>query len=280
MSMIGSMGMSGMVQSYRYAGMSFRETERGLEVRVKKTKASGNGKKKRLPYSFKQLSQQIANSKTADNARPAALRVRQKLGWLYQKLRSGEYDDEEIAAAILHATSLEKIAKRKLKHLQEEERAEGGTGMEACEEMSDIETQKFPEEISSADISDEMMEELMEQFSELMEEEQEAALQDFSEELSYAASDMTEEEFPTISGCRSFLFRDYRKYMGGDHCYRACDKEKMSWFWEMRDVVVEGLGSHRPLGGSSDCLKQCNLCADGCPHDKRRIRVRELLGGE
>ena len=60
-------------------GISFRETEKGLEVRVHKSKSSSSGKlKKRLPYNFKQLSRQISQAKTSDSARSLVSKIDQK----------------------------------------------------------------------------------------------------------------------------------------------------------------------------------------------------------
>ena len=90
-------------------------------MRVHKSKSSSSGKlKKRLPYNFKQLSKQIQQAKTADAARPVVQKMRTKLSWLYKQLRNGEYGADEIFAAIIHAASMERIAKRKVRHLEEE----------------------------------------------------------------------------------------------------------------------------------------------------------------
>ncbi len=194
----GLVSMSGMGQRWRYAGMSFQETTEGVRVYVKKEKVSNSGKKKRLPYSFKQLSQQIAKAKNSGSARPVITQVRQKLGWLYQKLRSSEYDDEEIAAAIVHATAMEKIAKRKMKHLEEEERAENGGSATSGEDDELYNEDSFSEEMALSDISEEMMEELMEQFAELMADEQENMMNEFSEEMSVLSGDMSEDEIDAL----------------------------------------------------------------------------------
>lgn len=114
-------------------GVSFQEVPGGLIVHAKKSqktsrKSSAGKLKKRLPYSFKQMSKQIQQAKTADAARPLVARMQAKLNWLYKKLRNGEYGESEIAAAIIHATAMERIAKRKVRHLEEEEAAESGSG--------------------------------------------------------------------------------------------------------------------------------------------------------
>ena len=116
------------------SGVSFQEVPGGLRVRVKKSskgssKGSSSGKlRKRLPYNFKQISKQIMQAKTSNAARPLVTKMQAKLSWLYKKLRSGDYGDSEIAAAIIHAAEMQRIAKRKVKHLEQEEAAENGMG--------------------------------------------------------------------------------------------------------------------------------------------------------
>ena len=104
------------------SGISFQETKTELRVHVSKSKknTSSGTMKKRLPYNFKQLSKQIQQAKTADAARPVVQKMRTKLSWLYKQLRNGEYGTDEIFAAIIHAASMERIAKRKVRHLEEE----------------------------------------------------------------------------------------------------------------------------------------------------------------
>jgi hypothetical protein len=104
--------------------VSFQEVPGGLLVHVRKeSKTSTSGKlKKRLPYNFKLMSKQIMQAKTSTAARPLVTKMQAKLSWLYKKLRSGEFGDSEVAAAIIHAASMERIAKRKVRHRNEEER--------------------------------------------------------------------------------------------------------------------------------------------------------------
>ena len=197
--MVCGISMSGIGQKWRYAGMSFQETDAGVRVYVKKAPAGSSGKKKkRLPYSFKQLSQQIAKVKNSNGARPVITQVRQKLGWLYTKLRSGDYDDEEIAAAIVHATAMEKIAKRKMKHLEEEEHAENGGGGTSGEDEELYNEDTFAEEMALSDISEEMMEDLLEQFAEMMADEQESMMSEISEGVEAFSGEMTVDEIDVM----------------------------------------------------------------------------------
>lgn len=180
-------------------GISFRETPQGLYVRVHKSKSSSSGKlKKRLPYNFKQLSKQIQQAKTADAARPVVQKMRTRLSWLYKQLRNGEYGADEIFAAIIHAASMERIAKRKVRHLEEEEAAENGSGNPANapgEEEEIYSKEELQEAIEeNAEISEEMMQEMMEEIEELEEELASETMSEMQDMISCAGRDMSEEE--------------------------------------------------------------------------------------
>lgn len=93
--------------------------------------------KKKLKYQFKDISSQIVRSKTSVAARRAVGQARRELLRLKQEKRSGKYDPEEIEAAIEHAKSMERIAKKKVRHLEEEEMARAAGGV-----CSDIEYER------------------------------------------------------------------------------------------------------------------------------------------
>ncbi len=167
-------------------------------MRVHKSKSSSSGKlKKRLPYNFKQLSKQIQQAKTADAARPVVQKMRTKLSWLYKQLRNGEYGADEIFAAIIHAASMERIAKRKVRHLEEEEAAENGSGNPANapgEEEGIYSKEELQEAIEeNAEISEEMMQEMMEEIEELEEELASETMSEMQDMISCAGRDMSEE---------------------------------------------------------------------------------------
>ena len=185
------------------SGLSLPVTAKGLEVHVKRSsnRASPGKLKKRLPYSFKQLSREIREVKTSVSARPLVTRIQAKLSWLYKKLRSGEYGDSEITAAILHAAAMEKIAKRKVRHLEEEEAAENGnTALNAPGEEEEIygknELEKSLEE--NEDISDEKMRQMMEEIKELEEELAEDMMSELQDMISCSGKKMSEEEIKEL----------------------------------------------------------------------------------
>lgn len=181
-------------------GVSFQETNSGLLVHVHQSAAQKHSGRlrKRLPYNFKQMSKQIQQAKTANAARPLAAKMRTKLYWLYKQLRSGDYGASEVFAAIIHAASMERIAKRKLRHLEEEEAAENGSGSPANapgEEEEITGKDELQEAMEkNEEISEEMMQEMMEEIEELEEELANESLSEMQDILSCAGRDLTEDE--------------------------------------------------------------------------------------
>lgn len=105
-----------------------------IRTRRQQTKDTSLSKKK-LNYHFKNISTQIVRSKTSMAARQVAVQATREVLSLKRDKLSGKYDSEEIEAAILHAQSMERIARKKVRHLEEEElaKAAGATFMETGE---------------------------------------------------------------------------------------------------------------------------------------------------
>lgn len=151
---------------------------------------SGRKKLKKLQYNFKELSGQILRTKTSGNARQVVSKAGSKIAMLRQKLKSGEYDDKEIESAILHARQMERVARKRMKHLKEEEQA-GQDGI--CEAGLEENEEFSMEELTEGLEPDQQeLEELMKEMQELMQETMEAmedagGLEELSEELLTAA---------------------------------------------------------------------------------------------
>ena len=104
-------------QSFSYAN----------SLKASRTKAKETSlEKKKLQYSYKKISSQIIRSKTSDSARKAVAAARREVQRLKRLKNTGEYDDEELQISIEHAKSMEKIARKKAAHLQQEEMIERG----------------------------------------------------------------------------------------------------------------------------------------------------------
>ena len=131
-----------------------------------------NLEKKKLRYSYKAISSKIISCKKSYNAKEVVSQAKREVSRL-KKLRSkGEYDSEELEAAIAHAQAMERVARKKVKHLEEEEMAKAAGGI--CQ--GELEAR---EEVSDDELSEEELEELA---AEEMEEMSEEELADFAAE--------------------------------------------------------------------------------------------------
>ncbi|MCM1184951.1 MAG: hypothetical protein NC251_11100 [Lachnoclostridium sp.] len=167
--------------------------------RTSKSKQKQKQKKKKLQYNFKQLSNQILASKTSRGARRVAAKARGMIASLVSKLKMGEYDDQEIANAIIHARKMERIARKKMRHMQEEEMAKtGGSCLEELEERESEDELDGMEEVAiitengqEQTISREEWQALMKEVEELMASLMEESMEEFSEAMEL--SDLPEE---------------------------------------------------------------------------------------
>ena len=102
--------------------------------------------KKKLQYSYKKISSQILRSKTSTSARSAASAAKREVMRLKRLKGNSDYDQEELELSIEHAKAMERVAKKKMHHLQQEEMIERtGSGLaqeiEEREEESDDRTE-------------------------------------------------------------------------------------------------------------------------------------------
>ena len=161
--------------------------------RMSRSAASAQKKMKKLQYNFKLISSQIMRAKTSSRASQAVSSAKRMVAQLRRKRRSGEYDDEELEAAIAHAQAMERVAKKHVKYLQQEEQA--GRSGQNCEEKLPKEEQELTESAPTEDMSgmtDEFSEEpaeISKEFSEQMEQIQ----QELSESLAEIPEELAEE---------------------------------------------------------------------------------------
>lgn len=115
-------------------------------------------KLKKLKYQFKNISSKILRSKTSAAARQVVGQARREVLRLKREKQSGNYDKEEMEAAIEHAKAMERIAKKKVKHLEEEEMAKASGGPCAdnlVEEKENVsEDTRCEEEIADGETAD------------------------------------------------------------------------------------------------------------------------------
>lgn len=116
------------------SSLSYSESLRNQRQQTKNTTLA----LKKLKYQFKNISSKILRSKTSQAAKQAAGQARREVLRLKRQKQNSDSDSEEIDAAIAHAQAMERVAKKKAKHLEEEEmvKAAGGIwqGDQICEE--------------------------------------------------------------------------------------------------------------------------------------------------
>lgn len=148
------------------SSLSYSESLRNQRQQTKNTTLA----LKKLKYQFKNISSKILRSKTSQAAKQAAGQARREVLRLKRQKQSGNYDDDEIEAAINHAKAMERVAKKKAKHLEEEELAKAAGGIWQGDRISEEETKDVQdaeaenvqnaEEMSAESSADEMSRDL------------------------------------------------------------------------------------------------------------------------
>ena len=133
---------------------------------------TGLKKKKRLQYNFKAISAQIMQAKTSGGASQVAAKARRQIAVLQRDMKSGEFNEDELKSAINHAKSLERVARKRVKHLRQEEtlKQDGNPYLSEMEEKVDdlaVEGMDLEELLS---LSEEELKQLMEELEEAMQE--------------------------------------------------------------------------------------------------------------
>lgn len=133
--------------SERIAESSFHYAD---SLRKARMKAKNTALKlKKLRYNYKSISTQILRSKTSTIAKQVVSRARREVIRLKRQRLSREYNDGELKAAIVHAQAMLRVAKKKARHLQEEEmvKVTGGPCAAELEEKKDQENRPVEEAV-------------------------------------------------------------------------------------------------------------------------------------
>lgn len=115
-------------------------------VTVSRSSGKDSKSKKRLQYRYQEISALILRAKTSGNAGQAVIKARARAASLRQKMRTGEYDDQELEDAIIHADKMVRIAKKRQKHLKEEEN--GKRNVDLADERE--QEKNFEEDVQAA----------------------------------------------------------------------------------------------------------------------------------
>ena len=129
-------------------------------------------KKKRLQYNFKAMSAQIMQAKTSGNASRVASKARREIAMLQRNMKNSEYDEDEIKNAIAHAKSLERVARKRVKHLRQEEALKDNQ-KPYLSEMEEAVEDLFAEDMDAEEmlkLSEEELKRLMRELEEAMKE--------------------------------------------------------------------------------------------------------------
>ena len=123
------------------SSLSYSESLRNQRQQTKNTTLA----LKKLKYQFKNISSKILRSKTSQAAKQAAGQARREVLRLKRQKQNSDSDSEEIDAAIAHAQAMERVAKKKAKHLEEEEMVKAAGGIWQGDRISEEETKDVPD---------------------------------------------------------------------------------------------------------------------------------------
>lgn len=144
--------------------------------------------KKKLKYSYKAISSKILNCKKSYSAKEVVRQAKREVVRLKRLRSNNEYDSEELEAAISHAQSMERVARKKAKHLEEEEMVKTSGGV--C--FGEVEEEKNSEEMPKEEQTDLESDNDEEKIS-ATEDDSIAQLVDMIEEFSQDISELTED---------------------------------------------------------------------------------------
>lgn len=136
---------------------------------TKKTSKSNQKKRKKLQYNSKRLSNQIMQSKTSVSAKQLTTKTKFQIIDLRRKLSSGDYNYVEVHNALKHAEKIARVAKKRLKNLQQEENIEKLNRMTDAEDMELQREDEDQEFIDTTAMSEEELKKLAQELQEEME---------------------------------------------------------------------------------------------------------------
>lgn len=140
-------------------------------------------KTKKLQYRYKRISNQIIQAKTSGSARRVLASAKVETVNLRRKRSTGDYNNLELRRAIIHAERMERIAKKRMKHLQQEESLEkGGSGGQMAFDEEDMEEKLKEMEEDFAGLDTEEIRQLMQELQEEIEQiQQENGLEELTQ---------------------------------------------------------------------------------------------------
>lgn len=241
------------VRTRAKAEQKAREAKRAKAAKKAKEAQKKQLAKKKLHYNFKQISNRILQAKTSGNARKAMNSARRKVVELRKKLKMSNTDNQGLLNAIRHAEAMARVAKKKVRHLEEEENVKlrGGVCEAQLEEdMEESAEQDWEEEVMDGEgeltFDMEDLQELMELYQELMDEAMEdmEELSDLEDMiLGSPGREMDPEDLDQLK--KKHRSEELRKIMEADMKYLKAMFEKLA---KEQQSSADGLGSSTDSG--------------------------------
>ncbi|MBD5470545.1 MAG: hypothetical protein HDR19_05395 [Lachnospiraceae bacterium] len=181
----------GITSSNRYTH-TIKDANGKVVGRISSSKGSAyaKAKAKRVNYNMRQISSKILKSKTSGTARMAWTGAKNKVAQLKRQLNDYGVDRYELEHAIVHAMQIARVAKKKMKHLQEEEAAKKGGLCEGKQvDMEEDLSEEFIEgsEAFGTDVMQEVARELERDMQRKMERALQEEMQKLLEEITSAS---------------------------------------------------------------------------------------------
>ncbi len=233
-------------------GTAARKAE-GTAGRTVSISKLNNKKKKRLNYNYRELSNQLMRTRTSMGASQVLVRAFQRVGMLQRQYRSGDYNENEARRALIHAESIARVARKRVKHLKEEERLKKGgpcdAELEEEEEFRpediDLQKQELPE------MSSEEMERLMEELEAAMRDLEKESMETMEELTVTVQEDMDPEDLKLLK--KKHRSKELREIMEADLKYLK------ALFQELEKERREGSGGSSGVSPSNSDLSGVTL---------------------
>ena len=169
------MGMIG-INNSNSRTISLKRTDGTVVGTMSVSSSGGKKKQKKLQYDPGDIKGRVLRTKTSLGAKTVVVSARAKVAMLYRKRASGEYAEDETRHAIAHAESLVRVAKKKARHLEQEEKLKRREKVQQTEELLEREGEEpSAEEIAerseeAARLSEEQLQKLMQEMQEFLKE--------------------------------------------------------------------------------------------------------------
>lgn len=238
--------------------IQFKNPNGSVAATVSVSKPSQTKTKKRLQYNFKAISSQILLSKNSNSASKAVTKARGTIAILLRKMKTGEYDDKELELAIVHAKKMERIAKKRVKHLKQEEEIKQKGSSSETEDGSTEELEKTDGE-QEQELSEEELQQLLEEYQKIMQESmeelmretmqelsEEAEFDELSEEVAGAMQDMDAEDLESLK--KKHRSDEMREIVDADMKYLRAIFNKLE---KEKQALSNGTGSANNMSGVS-----------------------------